>query len=102
MEGWNGTMEWNGMEWNGGMVEWVQVVGECACAGCIIGSFSSASCSVFFANNMSGGSGVIYPPRRTEQATITAYTGDGTAANPILLEGTPPSPVKILSGPRFR
>ena len=31
-----------------------------------------------------------------KQAT---YTGEGTAANPILLEGTLPSPVKILSGP---
>ena len=87
MEGCLYSAEWNdGMErWNGGMgpsgrgvrMRWLHHR---------IVQFSL----VFFANNMSGGSGVIYPPRRTEQATITAYTGDGTAANPILLEGTPP------------
>ena len=34
---------------------------------------------------------------------IMAYKGDGTATNPILLESaTPPSPIIILSGPRFR
>ena len=33
---------------------------------------------------------------------VMDYTGEGTAAKPIILGDTPPSPVKLLSRLRFR
>ena len=79
--------QWNGMEWN--------VCRECACIQQPRGLFAYTSILVEVPV-------CIYPSCAPKQAAIMANTGEGTAANPILLEGTPPLPVKIMSGPRYR
>ena len=86
---WNGTVEWNGgMDyWNSGMtciyahaytyfVPWPRFHRVSI-------AFLDLLCKPFHSD-------------------IMAYSGHGTASSPILLGATPPSPVKVVTGPQYR